>query len=73
VNTSRPLSTEPRGAENAPPSSAGRQVKNYSGEMKRRLDIAASIVVTPDLLFLAITGRPAEEEEETVLKEEEIA
>jgi ABC-2 type transport system ATP-binding protein len=31
---------------------AGRQVKNYSGGMKRRLDIAASIVVTPDLLFL---------------------
>ncbi|ARK30174.1 ATP-binding cassette domain-containing protein [Halalkalibacter krulwichiae] len=28
------------------------QVKKYSGGMKRRIDIAASIVVTPDLLFL---------------------
>jgi ABC-2 type transport system ATP-binding protein len=31
---------------------AGRQVKTYSGGMKRRLDVAASIIVTPDLLFL---------------------
>jgi ABC-2 type transport system ATP-binding protein len=31
---------------------AGRLVKNYSGGMRRRLDIAASIVVTPDLMFL---------------------
>ena len=31
---------------------AGRQVKTYSGGMRRRLDIAASIVVTPDLIFL---------------------
>lgn len=31
---------------------AERQVKTYSGGMGRRLDIAASIVVTPDLLFL---------------------
>jgi ABC-2 type transport system ATP-binding protein len=31
---------------------AGRLVKTYSGGMLRRLDIAASIVVTPDLLFL---------------------
>jgi ABC-2 type transport system ATP-binding protein len=31
---------------------AKRKVKDYSGGMKRRLDIAASIIVTPDLLFL---------------------
>lgn len=31
---------------------ADRQVKNFSGGMRRRLDIAASIVVTPDLIFL---------------------
>jgi len=31
---------------------SSRQVKNYSGGMRRRLDIAASIVVTPRLMFL---------------------
>jgi len=31
---------------------AGRLVKRYSGGMRRRLDIAASIVVTPELMFL---------------------
>jgi ABC-2 type transport system ATP-binding protein len=31
---------------------AGRQAKSYSGGMRRRLDIAASIVVTPQLMFL---------------------
>jgi ABC-2 type transport system ATP-binding protein len=31
---------------------AGRLVKNYSGGMRRRLDIAASIVITPELMFL---------------------
>lgn len=31
---------------------AGRQVKGYSGGMRRKLDIAASILRNPDLLFL---------------------
>ena len=31
---------------------ARRQVKSYSGGMRRRIDIAASIIITPDLLFL---------------------
>jgi ABC-2 type transport system ATP-binding protein len=31
---------------------AGRLVKNYSGGMRRRLDISASLVVTPKLMFL---------------------
>jgi ABC-2 type transport system ATP-binding protein len=31
---------------------ADRQVKNFSGGMRRRIDIAASIIVRPDLLFL---------------------
>jgi ABC-2 type transport system ATP-binding protein len=31
---------------------AGKLVKDYSGGMRRRLDIAASIVITPPLLFL---------------------
>ncbi|MEV6403079.1 MULTISPECIES: ATP-binding cassette domain-containing protein [Streptomyces] len=31
---------------------ASKQVKHYSGGMRRRIDIAASILSTPDLLFL---------------------
>jgi ABC-2 type transport system ATP-binding protein len=32
--------------------SASRQVKTYSGGMRRRFDLAASLLVTPELLFL---------------------
>lgn len=31
---------------------AGRQVREYSGGMRRRLDIAATLILTPELLFL---------------------
>lgn len=31
---------------------ASRQVKKYSGGMRRRLDIAGSLIVTPELMFL---------------------
>ncbi|GAA1801706.1 ATP-binding cassette domain-containing protein [Nesterenkonia flava] len=31
---------------------AKRQVKNFSGGMRRRLDIAGSLIVTPELMFL---------------------
>ena len=34
------------------PGSASRPVRAYSGGMRRRLDIGASLIVTPDLLFL---------------------
>jgi ABC-2 type transport system ATP-binding protein len=31
---------------------ADKQVKNYSGGMRRRIDLSASLVVTPELMFL---------------------
>ena len=49
--TARERATELLDAFGLLPAS-GRLVKHYSGGMRRRLDIAASLVVTPDLLFL---------------------
>ena len=46
---SAPASCSRRSASPRPPA---RLVKNYSGGMRRRLDIAASLVVTPRLMFL---------------------
>src|SRR5688572_8358707 len=34
------------------PDAAGRQVRTYSGGMRRRIDIGASLVTVPDILFL---------------------
>lgn len=31
---------------------SGKQIKTYSGGMRRRLDIAASLIITPELVFL---------------------
>ena len=40
--------------------SADRRVRGYSGGMKRRLDLALSLVHRPRILFLAKTGRSLE-------------
>ena len=55
----RPLARRRQGARrpscsrrSASPTQPTRLVKNYSGGMRRRLDVAASIVVTPELMFL---------------------
>ena len=53
ASPARGQATVERTAGGLRPRRRGRaQVKAYSGGMQRRLDIAASIIVTPELLFL---------------------